>query len=245
MRRMVPSLTWVSSLGIGKMNKGDVRRNVLKIRDAISVADKAQYDASIRETITSMTEYRDAEVILAYASYRSEVDTLMLIKQALNDGKYVFAPKVVGNEMEFWKITTIKDLQEGYRGILEPVQNVSFPDWVRERCSFVNVDKVTDKDKAENCASEVCKVMMWMPGVVFDGERHRIGYGGGFYDRYLNRLLQQSEQTAFADQARTQSGRFILTTVALAYSCQILEQIPYDEHDVKPNMLVTEQEICS
>ena len=203
------------------MNKKDIRKYVLDLRDGISVKEKAQYDASIKEIILGMEEYRKADVILAYVSYRSEVDTTALIQQALLDGKYVFAPKVSGNEMEFWQITAMEDLQEGYRGIREPVQSIAFPDWIKESC----------------------KVMMWMPGAAFDKERHRIGYGGGFYDRYLNRLLRQSEQTASSDLAWTQSGRFMLTTAALAYSCQILEQIPYEEHDIKPDLLVTEQGI--
>ena len=203
------------------MNKKDIRKYVLDLRDGISVKEKAQYDASIKEIILGMEEYRKADVILAYVSYRSEVDTTALIQQALADGKYVFAPRVSGNEMEFWKITEMEDLQEGYRGIREPVQSIAFPDWIKESC----------------------KVMMWMPGAAFDKERHRIGYGGGFYDRYLNRLLRQSEQTASSDQAWTQSGRFMLITAALAYSCQVLEQIPYEAHDIKPDLLVTEQGI--
>lgn len=205
------------------MNKKDVRKKVLAVRDAILTADKTQYDARIREIITGMEEYCEAEAILAYVSYKSEVDTLMLIRQALADGKHVFAPRVTGNEMEFWQISSLEDLQEGYRGILEPEQSISFTDWISNHIGS--------------------KVMMWMPGAAFDKERHRIGYGGGFYDRYLTRLLQQSEQTAFADQTRTQSGGFILITAALAYSCQVLEQIPYEEHDVKPDVLVTEQGI--
>lgn len=203
------------------MNKREIRKKILAVRDAIPMIDRMLYDKKIREIVTGMEEYREAEVILAYASYKSEVDTMLLIQQALEDGKYVFAPKVLGNEMEFWQISSLEDLREGYRGIREPVQGVSFPDWIK---------------------SHICKVMMWMPGVVFDRERHRIGYGGGFYDRYFNRLLQQSEQTASEDQTRKQSGRFVLTTVALAYSCQVLEQIPFEEHDVKPDLLITEQE---
>ena len=201
------------------MNKKDIRKSVLALRDGISSKDKTQYDASIKEIVLGMEEYRRAEVILAYVSYRSEVDTTALIQKALADGKYVFAPKVSGNEMEFWQISSLENLREGYRGILEPEQSISFPDWI-----------------SRNIGS---KVMMWMPGIAFDKERHRIGYGGGFYDRYLNRLMQQSDQIASADQTRTQSGRFMLTTAAFAYSCQILERIPYEEHDVKPDFLIT------
>ena len=223
---------------ISKLKK-TFRKNVLAVRDAIPAADKAQYDASIREIVTGMEEYRESEAILAYVSYKSEVDTTALIQQALKDGKYVFAPKVSGKEMEFWQISSLEDLREGYLGIREPVQSVSFPDWVKEQYRIANTDAITAK--AERCVLEGCKVMMWMPGAVFDRERHRIGYGGGFYDRYLNRLLQQSEQSVSADQTRTQSKRFTLITAALAYSCQVLEQIPYEEHDVKSDMLITEE----
>ena len=225
------------------MNKREVRKKILAERDVIPVSDKTSYDRKIREIVTGMEEYRKAEVVLAYASYKSEVDTMMLIRQALADGKNVFAPKVSGNEMEFWQISSLEDLREGYRGILEPGQSISFPDWVKKECGTVSTDTVVGK--AEECAQKVCKVMMWMPGAVFDKERHRIGYGGGFFDRYLNRLLQQKEQTASSDQTCTQSGRFTLTTAALAYSCQVLEHIPYEEHDVKPDMLITEQGICA
>lgn len=222
--------------------KKAVRKKVLALRDSIPAEDRARYDASIRKIVTGLEEYREAEAILAYVSYKSEVDTTMLIQQALKDGKHVFAPKVTGNEMEFWQILSLEDLKEGYRGILEPKQSITFPDWVSERRNIASIDAVIDK--VEGCAPEGCKVMMLMPGVVFDRQRHRIGYGGGFYDRYLDRLSQLSKKTDFAEQTRTNLDHITLTTAALAYSCQVLEQIPYEEHDVKPDVLVTEQGIC-
>ena len=206
------------------MNKREIRKKILAVRDAIPAADRTLYDKKIREIVTGMEEYREAEAILAYVSYKSEVDTLMLIRQALADGKHVFAPRVTGNEMEFWQITAMEDLQEGYRGIREPIQSISFPDWIK---------------------LHICKVMMWMPGVAFDRKRHRIGYGGGFYDRYLNRLLQRLEQTDSMESPRTHSESITLTTAALVYSCQVLEQIPCEEHDVKPDLLITEKGICA
>lgn len=199
------------------MNKKDVRKSILALRDSISAEDKAQYDDVIRGIITDMTEYREAEVILAYVSYRSEVDTTLLIKHALADGKNVFAPKVVGREMEFWKVTSMEDLQEGYQGIREPVQSISFSEWMK-----------------------ACKIMMWMPGAVFDRERHRIGYGGGFYDRYLNRLAENMD---CATQMWDHIEHASFITAALAYSCQVLEQIPHEEHDRKPDLIVTEKRI--
>ena len=218
--------------------KKEIRKIILDKRDKIPSADKAKYDLAIKDIITEMEEYRQAEVILAYVSYRSEVDTTMLIQQALKDGKNVFTPKVSGSEMEFWQITAMEDLQEGYRGIREPVQGISFPDWIYGRRSITNTDKVTDK--MEECARKACKVMMWMPGVAFDKERYRIGYGGGFYDRYLNRLEGNAEGAAWM---RNLVGQDSFITAALAYSCQVLEQIPHEEHDRKPDLIITEQGI--
>lgn len=219
--------------------KKAVRKKVLALRDGIPAADKAEYDAGIRGIVTGMDEYREAEVILTYVSYKSEVDTILLIEQALADSKAVFAPKVAEREMEFWKIASLNDLQEGYHGILEPVQSISFLNWICGRCSIVNTDAAIPR--TEDCMQEVCKVMMWMPGAVFDKEHHRIGYGGGFYDRYLNRLSGNMDN---AVRTRNSVGQISLITAALAYSCQILEQIPHERHDMKPNLLITEQGIC-
>ncbi|MDE6740104.1 MAG: 5-formyltetrahydrofolate cyclo-ligase [Lachnospiraceae bacterium] len=202
-----------------KDEKKEIRKNILKVRDEISAEERASCNDKIKKYVLTQPVYEEAEAILAYASYRSEVDTTALIRQALADGKYVFAPKVSGDEMEFWQITAMEDLREGYRGIPEPVERVSFPEWLAEQS---NAGKI--------------HVMMWMPGAVFDKERHRIGYGKGFYDRYLSRLTGLEKENCCK-----WSAELHLTTVALAYSCQVLEQIPYESHDIRPDMLITEK----
>lgn len=223
--------------------KKAVRREVLAIRDSINSDDKIKYDAKIREIVREMTEYQESEVILAYVNYKSEVDTILLIQQALKDGKKVFAPKVSGNEMEFWQISSLEDLREGYRGILEPRQSITFPDWIvkytdgTEGDADINIDADAERDR------KVCKVLMWMPGAAFDTERHRIGYGGGFYDKYLNRLSYAAEQTNYSEQQRLLIGNYTLTTAALTYHCQIMKRIPCEEHDRRPDLLITEQGI--
>ena len=197
-------------------SKGDIRRKILRVRDEIPAVDRMRCDAVIRERVLKHKVYHDAQIILAYANYRSEADTRMLIEQAIADGKYVFLPKVSGDDMEFWQITALSDLQSGYRGIPEPAESVSFPKWMAGR--------------TEN-------VMMWMPGAVFDIERHRIGYGRGYYDRYLSKMSDGKGGFQIDDR------EFRLRTAALAYDCQILRQIPYEEHDIKPDMVITEMEI--
>lgn len=226
-----------------KDEKQEIRKKILKIRDEISDEERASCNAKIRECVLTQSVYEEAEAILAYASYRSEVDTTALIGQALADGKYVFAPKVSGDEMEFWQITALEDLQEGYRGIPEPIERVSFPEWLDMQFQDKHVqesmcegdDSVYTETKA-NDGKKSFRIMMWMPGAVFDKERHRIGYGKGFYDRYLSRLTGLEKENCCK-----RSAELHLTTAALAYSCQVLEQIPYESHDIRPDMLITEK----
>lgn len=76
------------------------------------------------------------------------------------------------------------------------------------------------------------RTLLCMPGAAFDRARHRIGYGGGFYDRYLAKMTAMMPQRALQ-----------LTTVALAYRCQVFDEIPWEPHDVTPDILLTEQEV--
>lgn len=226
-----------------KMNKKEIRKSILKVRGEISVENRTKYNGKIRECILTHPVYKNAQVILAYASYQSEVDTAALIERALADGKYVFAPKVSGEEMEFWQITALEDLKEGYRGIPEPSESVSFPAWLARQCipedvrdDMCETENSADMELTAGCGIRICHTMMWMPGAAFDQERHRIGYGKGFYDRYLSRLTDL--ENGICHECHTELR---LTTAALAYSCQVLEQIPYESHDIRPDMLITEK----
>ena len=188
--------------------KKEIRKRILSERDKIPAEERKILSRKIKEQMLESSCYRMAEVILAYVSYRSEVDTIELIKQAVADGKRVFAPKVHGDDMEFWQINSMEDLQSGYQGILEPEETISFSAYQKEHRDV--------------------KILMWMPGAVFDMQRHRIGYGKGFYDRYLGSLAKD----ACID------GK--LTKIALAYRCQVLAQIPCEPHDYRPDYLLTE-----
>lgn len=196
------------------MDKSEIRRRILSVRDRLEPEVKARYDEAIRERVLTHRVYRESQIILAYASYRSEVDTKEMIGQALADGKDVFVPKVCGGEMEFWQILSLADLHSGYQGIPEPTERIS---------------RVEDLFRKKHH-----KAMMWMPGAVFDEKRHRIGYGKGFYDRYLGRLYDRAERIDGG------SVGVLLTTAALAYTCQLIHALPYEAHDVTPDMVITE-----
>ncbi len=226
-----------------------IRKNILMLRDGVPVRDRETYNAEIRKNVLTHPVYFEAEIILAYASYKSEVDTAALIERALADGKTVFVPKVDGDEMEFWRITSMEDLREGYRGIPEPAESVSFPDWLARQYKTEDVrDNVHETahnagmESVTGCRKGICRVMMWMPGAVFDQAGHRIGYGKGFYDRYLQRLACMTEENcgSSADKERKRPV-MLLTASALAYRCQVLAQIPYEAHDIRPDLLITEE----
>lgn len=200
--------------------KKRIRREALAKRDRLTKERRKAYSDKILASLTQLSCYTEAAAVLTYVSFRSEVDTVPLIKQAHADGKAVFAPRVIGRDMEFYQLFSVEELIEGYRGILEPKGSLSYADWISQ--------------ERKGRETLIC-----LPGAAFDRARHRIGYGGGFYDRYLSRLSAEeriSETAALYPQVT-------VTTAALAFSCQILEKIPWEAHDIRPELIVTEKEI--
>ena len=188
---------------IVREEKRILRKEVLKKRDALTSDLHKCYSRDIRSAVQSWEVYRKAKVLLSFVSFGSEVDTQILIKDAIADGKKVYCPRVQGEEMFFYRIHSPEDLKPGYRGILEPVKGEPFDEKTKE------------------------KVLLLVPGTVFDKERNRIGYGRGFYDRFI-RSLRES---------------FSLTTAALAFSLQVVDSVPTEEHDIRPGYLFTENGI--
>lgn len=200
--------------------KKKIRRQALAKRNSLTPAQRRDCSGRIMDTLTKLSCYREAEAVLTYVSFRSEVDTIPLIKQALADRKAVFAPRVSGLDMEFYQIFSVEELAEGYHGICEPTCGVPYTDWVSQKNSP--------------------RTLLCLPGAAFDRACHRIGYGGGFYDRYLSRFV--------ADEAAGGTDRIVrmqaeVTTAALAFSSQIFEEIPWEAHDICPMCIITEEGI--
>lgn len=141
--------------------------------------------------------FQQSECIYSYVDYQKEVDTHELIAYALEIGKKVAVPKVMGNHMEFYYLRDPARLKPGFHGILEP--------------------------ESEEFATDT-KALLIMPGVAFDLARNRIGYGKGYYDRYLHAHPEHP-------------------TIALAFELQITESIATDFHDIQPNFIITEERI--
>lgn len=200
--------------------KKEIRRESLKRRNKLTSLERERATMLLTEKILGHQWYYLSDTILGFASYGSEIDTSEILEDALQKGKKVYLPKVIGEDMIFYRIQSMDDLQEGYKGIPEPVGDTEIFDFevlynkhvVKENCNNVNVS--TRKDASEN-------VLMLMPGAAFDMQRNRIGYGKGFYDRYL----QDKEELQ-------------LRTIAVGFQCQMVEEIPADEFDIKPYQII-------
>ncbi len=178
------------------MDKREIRKEILKLRDNMSLEERKKASLLMTERMLGHQWYYLSEVILGFASYGSEIDTTMLLEETLHKGKALYLPKVVGNDMHFYRVYHLEDLQEGYKGILEPA--VSCEEYVYD----------------ENIAA---KTLLLQPGVAFDPYRNRIGYGKGFYDRYL------------ADKPQ-----LLIRNIGIGYKMQQVPEIPVEETDLKP-----------
>lgn len=199
--------------------KKEIRREALRKRDSLTDEQRRAASGKIVRRLTEQLFYREADAVLTYISFRSEVDTFPLLERAFADGKAVFAPKVFEKEMAFFRIFSSADLTAGYRGILEPAGGRLF-------------ERRRDDPLSQR------RILLCMPGAAFDRARHRIGYGGGFYDRYLSELLDEDK-----DGKGAVCPEMKITTAALSFSCQIFEEIPWEAHDFCPERIVTETEI--
>ncbi len=183
-------------------DKSLIREQAMAARNKLNAADKKKFDEMIRDNVAALPEYQECDTVLCYSSYNSEVDSYPLMKKAFEDGKALFCPKVVGRNMVFLRVYALEELQEGYKGIMEPVFSDAFTPTVGGK-----------------------KSLCIIPCVGVDRSRNRVGYGGGFYDRFLG------------------IHEVYLNTVALAYSCQVVDEVPAMDYDVKPQVIVTENEI--
>ena len=185
--------------------KKEIREKYREIREDLPGEMRKDADARIAERLFNEPVYQDARFIYCYASFKDEADTLRVIEESLRRGKRVALPRVRGKRrMEFCFIKSPADLKPGFMGIKEPGP------W------------------CPKAPAPMAHTIVLMPGLAFDRSGGRTGYGGGYYDTYL--------------QGQTQCVK-----AALAYSVQIAPEIPQEPEDVKADMIITEEEVilCS
>lgn len=169
------------------MDKKALRSYVRQRKRAMTEQEISAASEKLAEQFLAHPLYQQAKTLYGYLPYNQEVRTTPILKQALLDGKQVAVPKVYGDEMRFVLLTDLEQVASGYAGIPEPV--------------------------ADGPVAADPTALILMPGLAFDKKGGRIGYGGGFYDRFL----------------ANEPGH---PTVALCYAFQMVEEIPMEEFDV-------------
>ena len=190
-----------------------MRKKAVETRDSIDEESRQQKSEEIAKKILEADWFKEADIVLSYHAFRSEVEVDTLNRAVLTQGKKLYLPKtyVKEKQIRFFEITDLSKLKRGYQKIWEPTGE-------EPEFSF------------ETVKEEQKKVLMIMPGTAYDARGYRMGYGGGYYDRYLN-----------AHEAEWKMIDFM--TVFAAFSEQKMILIPGERCDVKPDVIVTEKEI--
>lgn len=175
--------------------KQEIRQQIRKIRRNIEAVEWKAATEMITKKVIESDSFREATDLYCYMNFDGEVETVRIMEEAWRLGKDVWLPKVSGDDMDFYLIRSISELKKGAFGIMEPSG---------------------DSEKAPGDDG-----LMIVPGVAFDKEYCRVGYGKGYYDRYLK---------AHPD----------LIKMGIAFDVQIMEKVPNDEYDCKMDMILTE-----
>ena len=169
------------------MDKTSLRKAIREKKRAMTPEQIEAASEKLGQLFAQCDAYKKAKTIYGYLPYNQEVRTVPMLERALQEGKRVAVPKVIGDEMRFIYMTDLSAVECGYAGIPEPV--------------------------ADGPEADDPEALVLMPGLAFDPQGHRIGYGGGFYDRFLAK----------------EPGH---PTVALCYDFQMLPALETEEFDI-------------
>lgn len=186
------------------MDSGQLRKAILAQRDSLSAAEVRHYSAKIIQKLETSVTFQNTRLPLFFISFRSEVHTHDIIKNRLDAGLPVLVPRSIirKRRLEIFRIRHWdRDLAEGAYGILEPLP-----------------------DRAERINDPSCIDAVLVPGSVFDRKCGRYGYGGGFYDRFLQNDAPNAVR------------------IGLAFHFQLMDEIPLQPHDQRLDIILTDHE---
>lgn len=197
---------------MGEGQKELLRNHFKQVRSAMPPGNRKRIDSDIANRLLTLPEYQEAETVLAYLSFGSEVETRKIIHQAWAAGKRVLLPRCIfGTRTMAWHLVDdFEGLAKGPLGVYEPKENPA-----------TEVDIET-----------VGKALALVPGLAFDSQGYRLGYGGGFYDVFLPRFTSTDATSGWH------------VAVGLCRSCQFVERMQaLDAHDVPVTVVITEDEV--
>lgn len=169
------------------MDKKALRREIREQKRAMTEEEIVSRSEKLGQLFAQSEAYRNAKTIYGYLPYNQEVRTVPMLERALRDGKRVAVPKIYGDTMKFLYLDDLTKVEKNEMGIPEPVADTPVAD---DRTALV-----------------------LMPGLAFTKQGDRMGYGGGFYDRFL---AEEPDHP----------------TLALCYDFQMVESLPTEEFDV-------------
>ena len=169
------------------MDKKALRATIRQQKRAMTEEEIVTKSQKLCELLMEHELYKNAKTFYGYLPYNQEVRTTPLLEQALRDGKRVAVPKCYGDEMKFIYMDNLTKVEKGYANIPEPIED----------------GPIADDPTA----------LVLMPGMAFDPQGHRIGYGGGFYDKFL---AQEPDHP----------------TIALCYDFQMVPHLETEEFDI-------------
>ena len=175
------------------MDKKELRRMIREQKRAMTEEMIVEKSEKLGQLFAASELYRNAKSIYGYLPYNQEVRTVAMLEQAIRDGKRVAVPKCYGDEMRFLWMDDLSKVEKGYANIPEPIAD----------------EPVADDPTA----------LVLMPGLAFDPDGHRIGYGGGFYDKFL----------------AAEPGH---PTLALCYDFQMLPHLETEAHDLPVDVVL-------
>lgn len=183
--------------------KKDFRKKILNIRNSMDSNEVIEKSKTIIDKLTSTKHFIKSKVVFVYLSFNNEVDTVSLIQEMLTLGKRVVVPytDVVNTQIIPIEIKSLDGLKKCSFGYLEPL---------------IDEKMIVDSKDFD---------LVVVPGVVFDKNLNRIGFGKGYYDRILINLNHEAKK------------------IAIAYDFQVLDEIPAEKHDVKVDIIITEKQI--
>ena len=175
------------------MDKKELRRMIRDQKRAMTEEMIVEKSEKLGQLFAESELYKNAKSIYGYLPYNQEVRTVAMLEQAMKDGKRVAVPKCYGDEMRFLWMDDLSKVEKGYANIPEPIAD----------------EPIADDPTA----------LVLMPGLAFDPQGHRIGYGGGFYDKFL-------------------AGEPTHPTLALCYDFQMLEYLETEAHDLPVDVVL-------
>ena len=188
-----------------KITKETLRLEIRRMRERLTSEQVEEKSKLIKEKLFSLPEFQSARTVAFYAAFKksNEVGTEEMIKEALKMGKTVLVPitDTIEDKIVFSEIKNVDDLAPGTFDILEPIPEL--------RKIFAN---------------EAIRLIV-VPGIAFDLQGHRIGYGLGYYDKFLSGLAKY------------------VTKVGLAYEFQVAQEIPVEGHDIRLDKIITEERV--